>query len=140
MKLQMIRDSAYSGHVADPKASTGVQISDELRKKYPALIDLILHSESMNDEERQYWVNILPVMTPEQIQNLQDILTNEKTQLAAIDRKYAKEIESIGEKQLLEKVDQERRARREQRSKSEEDMRAQEEAHAAEILGKIQQE
>ena len=124
----------------DQKASTGVQIPDDLKKKFPELIELILASESMNDEERQYWVNILPVMTLEQIQNLKDILTNEKQQLAAIDRKYAKEIERIGESQLLQKVDEERRARREQRTKTEQDARTEEDAHAAEILGKIQNE
>ncbi|OIO53299.1 hypothetical protein AUJ46_05500 [Candidatus Peregrinibacteria bacterium CG1_02_54_53] len=126
--------------MADPKTSSTVQISEELQKKYPELIQLVLKSESMNDEERQYWVNILPVMTPEQIQNLQDILTNEKEQLAAIDRKYAKEIERIGETQLLQKVDDERRKRRENRLQKEEQSREQENAKAAEILGKIQDE
>ena len=126
--------------MADQKPTTGVQISEDLKQKFPELIDLILASESMNDEERQYWVNILPVMTPEQIQNLKDILTNEKQQLAAIDRKYAKEIERIGESQLLQKVDEERRTRREQRSQTEQSARAEEEAHAADILGKIQNE
>ncbi|MDD5102964.1 MAG: hypothetical protein PHX93_01035 [Candidatus Peribacteraceae bacterium] len=126
--------------MTDPTKATGVQIPDELKKKYPALTGLILQSESMNDEERQYWVNILPVMTPEQIQNLNDILVNEKQQLAAIDRKYAKEIERIGETQLLQQVDEERRKRREQRSQSEQHARQEEDAHAEEILGKIQQE
>ncbi|MDO8469183.1 MAG: hypothetical protein Q7S29_05495 [Candidatus Peribacter sp.] len=124
----------------DQKASTGVQIPDDLKTKFPELIDLILASESMNDEERQYWVNILPVMTPEQIQNLKDILMNEKQQLAAIDRKYAKEIERIGETQLLQKVDEERRTRREQRSQTEQSARVEEDAHTADILGKIQNE
>ncbi|MFH1444332.1 MAG: hypothetical protein ABIG34_03000 [Candidatus Peregrinibacteria bacterium] len=126
--------------MADPKTPSTVQIPKELQKKHPELIQLILESESMNDEERQYWVNILPVMTPEQIQNLRDILTNEKQQLAAIDRKYAKEIERIGETQLLQKVDDERRKRREKRHLTEEQSREKEEATSAEILGKIQEE
>ena len=125
--------------MADAKPAT-VQIPDELRKKFPELIELILKSESMNDEERQYWVNILPVMTPEQVQNLKDILVNEREQLAAIDRKYAKEIEKIGSDQLLKKVDEERRKRREERSKSEDKTRLEEEERATEILGKIQSE
>lgn len=120
--------------------SSAVQIPDDLKQKFPELIALILASESMNDEERQYWINILPVMTPEQIRNLQDILTNEREQLAAIDRKYAKEIERIGESQLLQKVDEERRRRRSQRLQKEEHTRQQEENTAAEILGKIQEE
>jgi len=126
--------------MSDAASPSGVQISEDLKKKFPELIELVLGSESMNDEERQYWVNILPVMTPEQVQNLKDILTNEKQQLAAIDRKYAKEIERIGESQLLQKVDDERRNRREQRSKTEQSARAEEDAHTADILGKIQKE
>lgn len=126
--------------MTDAAAPSGVQIPEDLRKKFPELIELILGSESMNDEERQYWVNILPVMTPEQVQNLKDILTNERQQLAAIDRKYAKEIERIGETQLQQKVDEERQNRRKQRSHSEETARQEEEAKAAEIMGKIQNE
>lgn len=115
-----------------------VKIPDDLKQKFPELIDLILKSESMNDEERQYWVNILPVMTPEQIQNLKDILTNERDQLAAIDKKYSKEIEKIGEDQLLKKVEEERRKRRDERSKGEEQLKKTEDAQTEEILGKIQ--
>ena len=125
--------------MADAKPAA-VQIPDDLRQKFPELIDLILKSESMNDEERQYWVNILPVMTPEQVQNLKDFLTNEREQLAAIDRKYSKEIEKIGSDQLLRKVDEERRKRREDRSKTEDQARMEEEEKTADILGKIQSE
>jgi hypothetical protein len=122
----------------DSKNPSAVVIPEELRKKFPELMDLILGSESMNDEERQYWVNILPVMTPEQIQNLKDILVNEREQLAAIDRKYAKEIEQIGEAKLLEKVEEERRRRREARTKKEEEYRKSEQEQTSSLLGKIQ--
>jgi len=64
-------------------------IPDSVRAQFNDLIELIMGSESMNDEERQYWFDILPVMTPDQVENLRSILTNEKTQLAAIDAKYA---------------------------------------------------
>ncbi|MDD5751742.1 MAG: hypothetical protein PHS73_04465 [Candidatus Peribacteraceae bacterium] len=125
--------------MADAKPAA-VQIPDELKQKFPELIELVLKSESMNDEERQYWINILPVMTPEQVQNLKDILVNEREQLAAIDRKYAKEIEKIGSDQLLKKVDDERRKRREDRSKTEDQARLEEAEKTADILGKIQGE
>lgn len=129
---------AYScSYMADQKPA-GVQIPDELKQKFPELIELILGSESMNDEERQYWVNILPVMTPEQVQNLKDILTNEKEQLAAIDRKYAKEIEKIGEKGLTQQVDDERRKRREARTKTEQSAKREEEEKAENLLGMIE--
>lgn len=72
---------------AQPPASTLV-IPADVQEKFSELVDLIKGSESMNTEERQYWINILPVMTPDQIKNLHDILSNEKQQLAAIDAKY----------------------------------------------------
>jgi len=120
------------------KSPPAVSIPEELQKKFPELIELISGSESMNDEERQYWVNILPVMTPEQVQNLKDILVNEREQLAAIDRKYAKEIENVGEGQLLQRVDDERRKRRDERVQKEQAHKQEEEAETSSILGKIE--
>jgi len=117
--------------------TTGVKIPADLRKEHKELIQLILDSESMNDEERQYWVNILPVMTPAQVQNLQDILENEKRQLATIDRKYAKEIESIGEQQLLKKVQKARNDRRQDRTKHEQRAEEEEKEEQQKILREI---
>lgn len=108
-----------------------VTVPDELKKKFPKLISLILVSESMNDEERQYWVNILPVMTPEQRENLEQILQNEKDQLAAIDQKYAREMDSLGQgkavKEMAEKRKKKRRERRASEGKAEEEERRKEE-------------
>ncbi|MDA1208444.1 MAG: hypothetical protein O2904_00230 [bacterium] len=97
---------------ATTMAQSGLVISDDVRTKYPDLLELILGSESMNDEERQYWLNILPIMTPDQVENLRGILSNEKQQLAAIDNKYSKEIEEIGQEELVKKTGMERLQRR----------------------------
>ncbi|MCF7918033.1 hypothetical protein K9L27_03490 [Candidatus Gracilibacteria bacterium] len=59
-------------------------------KNDTALIQLILQSESMKDEERQYWFNLTEVMNVEQIEKLRGILTREKEKLAEIDAKYGK--------------------------------------------------
>ena len=115
-------------------------IPDDLRAKYPELIELILVSESMNDEERQYWVNILPVMTPEQVQNLLEILRNERDQLKAIDKEYAKEIEGMGQEELSRKITEERRRRSTDLRKSEHASAEDEEKETEEILKKIQGE
>ncbi|MDD5469479.1 MAG: hypothetical protein PHO92_01625 [Candidatus Peribacteraceae bacterium] len=127
---------------SDQKAAAGAKalaIPDEIRQKHPELIALILGSESMNDEERQYWINILPVMTPEQIGNLKDILINEKTQLEAIDKKYAADIEQIGQQQLLSKTSEERHKRRLEREQQEQQHQAEESRKEEEILRKIEQ-
>jgi len=112
-----------------------IVVPDEIRAKFPELIELIISSESMNDEERQYWINILPVMTPEQITNLEKILDNEKTQLAAIDEKYKKEMEKVGGNAVnIEEIGRERREKRESRKSVEGDHEVGEEEKEAEIL------
>ncbi len=70
---------------------TGLIIPDEVRKRYPNLLRLIVLSESMNLEERNYWLQVLPVMTPDQVEELRDILVTERRKLSAIDAKYAKD-------------------------------------------------
>jgi hypothetical protein len=119
------------------RTSTSVTVPAELKKKFPELISLILGSESMNNEERQYWVNILPVMTPEQIGNLRQILQNEKDQLAAIDRKYAKEMEKLGKGRSLGDMAKKRRAKREKRSSKEQEAEEEERRKEQEILKAI---
>ncbi len=70
---------------------TGLIIPDQVRKKYPDLLKLIVLSESMNLEERNYWLQVLPVMTPDQVAELRDILVTERRKLTAIDARYAKD-------------------------------------------------
>lgn len=129
--------------MADPQppktSGSSAAVPGDIRQRFPELIELILKSESMNDEERQYWIGILPVMTPEQIQSLKEILENEKKQLQAIDEKYAKEIEKVGSAQALQQMEAERTVRREQRKKKEDTHREEEEKATEDILKKIEQ-
>ena len=118
--------------------TTGLQISEELRKKYPDLVELIQRSESMNDEERQYWVNILPVMTPEQVQNLRDILENERKQLAAIDAKYQTEVDKLGQAEVARQTGEERRAQRLERTGKETAHKHEEDKATEDILKQIE--
>ncbi len=116
----------------------GLSIPDDVAQKYPDLNALVKASESMNDEERQYWVNILPIMTPEQVQNLRDILENEKKQLAAIDAKYQNEIDQIGQAEAVKKTDTERKQKRTERQSAEIAHKAEEEKETEDILKKIE--
>ena len=77
-------------------------ITDELKVKYPELIELILATESMDDDERQYWFDIMPSMTDAQIDRLYDILDTERKKLQELEVKYQKEIKSLNEKHLIE--------------------------------------
>lgn len=75
-------------------------IPETVRAQYPDLIPLILETESMNDDERQYWFQILPIMTEEQVTKLKEILLNEKKQLADLDRQYETDMKKINTKHV----------------------------------------
>ncbi|MFA6305652.1 MAG: hypothetical protein WC651_02900 [Candidatus Gracilibacteria bacterium] len=62
-----------------------------VREKFPDLIKLIFETESMNTEEREYWLQIMPIMSEEQIGKFRTILVNERDQLAKLDKEYAAE-------------------------------------------------
>lgn len=78
------------------------QISDEIQAKFPELIELIIATESMDDDERQYWFDIMPSMTDAQIDRLYDILETERRKLQELEVKYQKEIKALNEKHLIE--------------------------------------
>lgn len=119
-------------------AAGGLTIPPDIEKKFAPIIELIKGSESMNNEERQYWVNILPIMTPEQLKNLEDILVNEKKQLAAIDEKYSKEVAGIGDEKAVAQMETEIKRKREERSKMEQKLAQEEEKSEESILQQIQ--
>lgn len=83
-------------------ANEKFKISDEIQAKYPELIKLILETESMEDDERQYWFDIMPSMTAEQIDRLFNILDTERKKLEALEEKYKKQIKQLNEKHLIE--------------------------------------
>lgn len=108
-------------------------IPEMVRTTYPDLVPLILQTESMNDDERQYWFQILPIMTDDQVKKLRDILSNEKQQLAEIDKQYNKEVKEINEKHVSEWKEFEHKDKRE-RLKTEESKQQQSDASAQDQL------
>lgn len=131
-------DASVSGQGAvQAIAGSNLVIPPETQDKFGELIALVKDSESMNDEERQYWINILPIMTPEQIQNLHDILKNEKDQLAAIDAKYAQAGTTPSEEELR-KREQTIQEKRQQRQTAEQTAQSQETGSAENILKQIE--
>jgi hypothetical protein len=73
-----------------------------VKDTYPQLVELIKSTESMDDQEREYWFQILPIMNKDQVEKLKNILTTEKDQLAALDQEYEQELNRLNEKHLLE--------------------------------------
>lgn len=77
-------------------------ILDEIQGKYPELVDLVIGSESIDNNEKQYWFDILPSMTNEQIDRLFNILMTERRQLEELNLKYQEEIKNLNEKHLIQ--------------------------------------
>ena len=78
-----------------PKTKSGKTANDfhippKLLQQDRDLVNLILGSESMDDDERQYWFNLYSMMNAEQVGKLRDILTREREKLAEIDARYGK--------------------------------------------------
>ena len=118
-------------------SSTDLTIPPDVQEKFGPLIELIKGSESMNQEERQYWINILLIMTTEQIKNLEEILMNEKDQLSAIDKKYSKPDE--GETQAsIATIEEGIKSKKQQRQKIEQEEAEKEETKEEDILSQIQ--
>lgn len=85
-----------------PAVLAKFDIPETVKKQYPDLIPLILETESMTDDERQYWFQILPIMTDDQVVRLREILASEKEKLAEIDKEYEREVKSINTKHVAE--------------------------------------
>jgi chromatin segregation and condensation protein Rec8/ScpA/Scc1 (kleisin family) len=111
------------------KNTSGVVIPDEAQKKHPELVQLILKSESMNTEEQNYWLQVLPVMTSDQIAELRDILETEKKKLAVIDQKYAAQKSGIMGRQAPELSEEELKAAEAKRHERQAQRRSEEEKH-----------
>jgi Na+/phosphate symporter len=78
------------------------QISDESQAQYGELVKLILETESMDNDEKQYWFDIMPSMTDSQIDRLFNILDTERKKLEELEVKYQEEIKQLNEKHLIE--------------------------------------
>lgn len=113
-------------------------IPETVKQQYPDLVPLILQTESMNDDERQYWFQILPIMTDEQVNKLREILVNEKKQLEDLDKKYNKEIKRINDKHVAEWNAAKAKEKRQKLQTTEGEAEKAEKQHEEELLKKLQ--
>ncbi len=63
---------------------------------------MIKKTESMSNEEREYWFQILPIMTADQVTRLKNILQEEANQLAKLDSQYQDELTKLNKKHVEE--------------------------------------
>lgn len=81
------------------ETAANFDISDSFLENEPDLVVLILNSRSLaKKEEKQSWFNLIPIMNPEQIEKLRDILTRERDKIAEIEAKYEQKKQEIKEK------------------------------------------
>ena len=96
-------------------------ILDEIQSQYGELVKLVLNTESMDNSEKQYWFDILPSMTDEQVDRLFDILETERKKLEELELKYQEEIKTLNEKHLIEWQEYQVKESREKIKKAESD-------------------
>ncbi len=119
------------------QATTGLNIPQEVEKKFPEYVKLIKVSQSMNDEERQYWIDVLPIMTDDQLENLKSILDNEQKQLEEVDTEYQEGMQQE-EHYFNLKFDEEKyREEKQMRVKAEKEYEMKEKKEEEEVLEEI---
>ncbi len=114
-------------------------VPEMVRTKFPDLVQLIKETESMNDEEREYWFQIMPIMTEEQIKKFRDILVNEKDQLSKLDKEYEEELNKLNEKHMIEWKEFETKEKRKALNQAEQKSKAEEQATEEDLLKRLSQ-
>jgi vacuolar-type H+-ATPase subunit I/STV1 len=97
-----IKQSSANKTIEIKQNGTTFYVTQSIVSKNKELIKMILLTESMDDDERQYWFDIMPSMTKKQIDRIYNILDTERKKLEALEIKYQKEIKALNEKHLIE--------------------------------------
>ncbi|MFA5792372.1 MAG: hypothetical protein WC897_00695 [Candidatus Gracilibacteria bacterium] len=123
---------------ADPQATGGdYDVPQVVLDKYPELVELIKKTESMSREEREYWFQILPIMTDDQVSRLKTILEEEASQLSKLDTEYQDELAKLNQKHLEEWNTMQKKQEREKLQEAEATNEADEAKKEADILGQL---
>lgn len=82
--------------------ATKFEIWEEFMESDSELIILILKSKALDtDEEKQNWLNLLPLMTEDQVVKLREILVKEVKKLEEIENKYDTKRKDLKKKYLM---------------------------------------
>ena len=125
--------------VANSSNGSAYVIPQIVLDKYPELVDLIKKTESMSDDERNYWFQILPIMTDEQVNRLKTILNEEAQQLSKLDDQYQDELAKLNKKHLEEWNQFEHKQQNVELKKAEEAEKAKEAQVQEELLKQLDQ-
>jgi hypothetical protein len=96
--------------LSDSLKSNNLTVNDEsFLKTQTELISLIIDTESMDKDEKQYWLHHLPNLGDGPIARLLNILRTEKQKLANLEKKYQEEKRQLDikhSKEWIEKLDE----------------------------------
>jgi tetratricopeptide (TPR) repeat protein len=96
--------------LSDSLKSNNLTVNDEsFLKTQTELISLIIDTESMDKDEKQYWLHQLPNLADEQISRLLNILRTEKEKLANLEEDHQEELHQLDikhAKEWIEKLDE----------------------------------
>ena len=81
---------------------SGFQVSDKILGKYTKELPLLVNTETLDSQEKQYWLDLLPHMSDDHINRLFIILSHEKQKLAEVEKKYQEEVRLANEETLRE--------------------------------------
>ncbi|MBU0667530.1 hypothetical protein KJ835_00250 [Patescibacteria group bacterium] len=134
-----LNDEALFGAAQTVAPPDKYKVPKLVSEKFPDLVDLIKNTESMNEDERDYWFQILPIMTEDQIAKFRDILLTEKNQLDKLDKEYEEELTKLNEKHMIEWKEFETKEKREEIAGKEKKAEVEEKAEEEELLKRLQE-
>lgn len=100
------------------------------------LKQLIQHTTTLNEAEKKYWLDLLPIMNTSQRDQLKSILENEQKQLNNLDTKYDRKLEQVAQKYLSRWDSEKAKAARVKRKAAEKTHEEEAEKKAEQLLGK----
>lgn len=77
-------------------------VLDEIQIKFPELVKLVISSESIDNNQKQYWLDILPSMTNDQIDRLFNILMTERQEIERLDLQFERDVKALNEKHQIQ--------------------------------------
>lgn len=136
---QIVADKSKTAEQYMKEAEDKYIVPELIRNKFPDLVKLIYETESMNSEEREYWLQIMPIMTEEQIVKFRGILVNEKEQLAKLDQEYNQEMARINDKHVVEINEAEIKKKKEELEAAEKAAESEEKNQEEDLLQQLDQ-
>ena len=113
-------------------------IPDMAAEKYPDLVELLKKSSSLNTEEKNYWLQMIPTMSEEQLSELRSILVDEKVVTMEAQEEYDTEVAKIEKEKEKEFLEMQKQQKKMLRIEAEKSSRQEETSRADALLRKLE--